>query len=133
LARVLAPGGSLLVHTPNTQNYLVLANIIAKKLLPRSVVLKLIGDNRAPEDVYPTYYRANSARALRRLGESVDLHPECIRFLSHPQPYSRSFSPAALLELLLMRLLMTRALEPFAATIVVVFRKQGALGMARAA
>jgi 2-polyprenyl-3-methyl-5-hydroxy-6-metoxy-1,4-benzoquinol methylase len=133
LERVLAPGGVLLVHTPNTQNYLVFANIVAKKFLPRSAVLKLIGDSRASEDVYPTYYRANSARVLRMLGESVDLYPEYIRFLSHPQPYCRSFLPAALLELLLMRALMTPALERFGATIVISFRKQSASSMARAA
>lgn len=80
MSRVLAPGGTLLVHTPNTRNYLVFANILAKKLLPRSMVLRLILDSRAADDIYPTYYRANSARALRNLGESVKLQPESVRF-----------------------------------------------------
>jgi 2-polyprenyl-3-methyl-5-hydroxy-6-metoxy-1,4-benzoquinol methylase len=134
LSRVLAPGGTLLVHTPNRQNYLVFANIIAKKLLPRSAILKLVGDSRATEDIFPTYYRANSARVLRKLGESVALSPERIRFLSHPQPYSRSFSPIALFELLLMRAIMTPPLQRFGATIVIAFRKQAtAPGTDRAA
>jgi SAM-dependent methyltransferase len=124
MARVLAPGGILLVHTPNTKNYLVLANILAKKLLPRSLVLKLVRDGRAGDDIYPTYYRANNARALRSLGGSVDLQPELVRFLTHPQPYSRFFAPAAFFELLLMRATMTRPLDRFGATIVMVFRKQ---------
>ena len=124
MSRVLAPGGTLLVHTPNTRNYLVFANILAKKLLPRSMVLKLVRDNRAADDIYPTYYRANNARALRNLGESVDLQPESVRFLTQPQPYSRFFAPAAFFELLLMRATMTRPLDRFGATIVMVFRKQ---------
>ena len=124
MSRVLASGGTLLVHTPNTRNYLVFANILAKKLLPRSMVLKLVRDNRAADDIYPTYYRANNARALRNLGESVDLQPESVRFLTQPQPYSRFFAPAAFFELLLMRATMTRPLDRFGATIVMVFRKQ---------
>jgi SAM-dependent methyltransferase len=124
LSRVLAPGGILLVHTPNTQNYLVFANILAKKLLPRSVVLKLKNDGRAEDDVYPTYYRANNARALRKLGESVSLQLELVRFLTQPKPYSNFFAPAAFFELLLMRATMTRPLDRFGATLVTVFRKQ---------
>jgi ubiquinone/menaquinone biosynthesis C-methylase UbiE len=124
MSRVLAPGGTLLVHTPNTRNYLVFANILAKKLLPRSVILKLVRDNREKGDIFPTYYRANNAHALRNLGESVNLRPEFVRFLTHPHPYSRFFAPAAFFELLLMRATMTRPLDRFGTTIVMVFRKQ---------
>jgi ubiquinone/menaquinone biosynthesis C-methylase UbiE len=123
ISRVLAPGGVLLVHTPNTRNYLVFANIVAKKILPRAVILKLVKDGRETEDIYPTYYRANNANTLRTLGESVDLQSESVRFLSHPLPYSCFFAPAAFFELLLMRCLMTPPLEAFGATIVMVYRK----------
>jgi hypothetical protein len=88
------------------------------------MVLKLVRDNRAADDIYPTYYRANNARALRNLGESVNLQLESVRFLTQPQPYSRFFAPAAFFELLLMRATMTRPLDRFGATIVIVFRKQ---------
>ena len=113
-----------MLHTPNTWNYLVFANIVAKKLLPQSMVRKLTRDNRATEDIYPTYYRANSARALRKLGESVNLRPEFVRFLTHPRPYSRFFAPAAFFELLLMGAIMTGPLARFGTTIVMAFRKQ---------
>ncbi len=113
-----------MVHTPNTRNYLVFANIVAKKLLPRSMVLKLVRDNRAADDIYATYYRANTVRALRDLGESVNLRPEFVRFLTHPHPYSRFLAPVAFFELLLMRVTMIRPLDRFGATIVMVFRKQ---------
>jgi hypothetical protein len=126
MSRVLAPGGTLMVHTPNTWNYLVFANILAKKLLPRSVVLRLVHDGRAADDIYPTYYKANSAPALRNLGESVNLRSESVRFLTQPQPYSRFFAPAALFEMLLMRATMTRPFIRFGATIVMIFRKPSA-------
>ena len=124
LARLLAPGGRMLVHTPNTRNYLVLANLVAKKVLPRSLILKFIQDDRADEDIYPTFYRANSRSALRRLGERVSLQPEFVRGLTHPQPYTRFFAPAALFELLLMRATMTPPFDRFGATIMMGFQKQ---------
>jgi ubiquinone/menaquinone biosynthesis C-methylase UbiE len=80
LSRVLAPGGILMVHTPNTRNYLVIANTIAKKLLPRSLVLKLVCDGRVQEDSYPTYDGANREPALRKLGHSANLQTESVRF-----------------------------------------------------
>ncbi|MGB9203221.1 MAG: class I SAM-dependent methyltransferase [Terriglobales bacterium] len=124
MSRVLAPGGALMVHTPNTRNYLVFAHILAKKVLPRSVVQRLARDDRAADDIYPTYYRANNANVLRKLGESADLQPEFVRFLTNPRPYTRFFAPAAFFELLLMGATMTRPLDHFAATIVTVLRKR---------
>ena len=124
ISRVLAPGGTLLVHTPNIKNYLIFANIIAKKLLPRSIILKLVHDSRAKDDIFPTYYRANTARTLRDLGESANLQSEFMRFLTHPRPYSRFFAPAAFFELLLMRAIMKPPLNRFGTTIVTVFRKR---------
>jgi len=126
MSRVLAPGGTLLVHTPNTRNYLIFANIIAKKLLPRSIILKLVHDARAKDDIFPTYYRANNAGTLHDLGESANLQPEFMRFLTHPQPYSRFFAPAAFFELLLMRAIMRPPLNRFGTTIVTAFRKRPA-------
>jgi ubiquinone/menaquinone biosynthesis C-methylase UbiE len=123
MSRVLAPEGAPMVHTPNTRNYLVFSNIVAKKLLPRPMVLKLVQDNRAEDDIYQTYYRANNTRALRKLGESVRLRPEFVRFLTHPQPYTRFFAPVAFFELLIMRATMTYPFDRFGATIAMVFRK----------
>ncbi|MFZ1011560.1 MAG: class I SAM-dependent methyltransferase [Candidatus Sulfotelmatobacter sp.] len=123
ISRVLADRGTFLLHTPNTRNYLVFANILAKKVLPRSLVLRLVDDGREEEDIYPTYYRANNESALRRLGDSVKLQPHFARFLTQPYPYSRFFAPAAFFELLFMRTMMTRPLNRFAATIVMSFRK----------
>jgi ubiquinone/menaquinone biosynthesis C-methylase UbiE len=123
MSRVLAPGGALMVHTPNTWNYLVYANILAKKFLPRSLVVKLVHDGRAADDIYPTYYRANNVSALRKLGRAVDLRTEAVRFLTQPRPYSRFFAPLAFFELLLMRATLAHA-NRFAATIVMAFRKK---------
>jgi ubiquinone/menaquinone biosynthesis C-methylase UbiE len=127
MARVLVPGGRIMVHTPNTRNYLVLSNLVAKAILPRSLILKLIRDDRAVEDIYPTFYRANNRRALHELGERVHLQPEFLRGLTQPQPYWRFFAPLAFLELLLMRLTLTAPFDRFGATIIMSFQKSAQL------
>lgn len=125
LARVLAPRGVLMIHTPNTRNYLVAANRLAKKLLPRAVVLRLIRDGRKAEDIFPTFYRANSVKALRALAHSAGLQPASLCFLTQPQPYTRFFAPLAFFELLAMRATMTPRFGRFGATIVMSMRKPG--------
>jgi ubiquinone/menaquinone biosynthesis C-methylase UbiE len=124
VSRVLAPGGRFMIHTPNRRNYLIFVNIVAKKLLPRSLILKLVNDGRSRDDVFPTYYRANSVPKLRDLSKSSHLQPETTRFLTHPRPFSRFFAPAAFFELLLMRAIMRPPLNRFGTTIVAEFRKQ---------
>jgi SAM-dependent methyltransferase len=124
LARVLAPGGRLMIHTPNTRNYLVIASMAAKKVLPRSVTRRLINDGRAADDIFPTYYRANTVSALRELGQSVDFDVERARILTHPNPYTRFFAPLALLELFIMRATLSRTFEQFGTTIMMTFRKR---------
>jgi hypothetical protein len=49
------------VHTPSARNYLVPANIVAKKILPRSVIAELVKDGSAADDIFPTCYRAKDA------------------------------------------------------------------------
>jgi len=123
LMRVLSPGGRIMVHTPNTQNYLVVANRLAKATLPKSVIRRLINDGRADDDIYPTFYRANSVRALQALGKSLDLDVESVRILTHPGPYTRFFAPVALFELMVMRATMKPQFERFGTTIMITFRK----------
>ncbi len=65
LARILMPGGRLLLMTPNARHPLVaLGRRIPPRLRPL-FVHRLYG--RAPSDTFPTFYRANTPRRLRRL------------------------------------------------------------------
>ena len=75
------------------RNYLVLANIVATRILSRSVIAELVKDGRAADDIYPTYDRAQDAHALRTLGESLILESQSVRFLTSPknlQPFLRA-------------------------------------------
>ncbi|HXF69216.1 MAG TPA: class I SAM-dependent methyltransferase [Thermoflexus sp.] len=64
IARVLKPGGALLLITPNARHPLVaLSRWIPSWLRPR-LIHRLYG--RAPSDIFPVFYRANTPRTLRR-------------------------------------------------------------------
>jgi SAM-dependent methyltransferase len=63
--RVLKPGGLLFIRTPNAWNYMGIgARLIPARLHARA--LRHMQPDRKTQDVFPTYYRCNSVRALRR-------------------------------------------------------------------
>ena len=112
IARVLAPGGRLIFHTPNKYGYATLA----AKLIPGSFKGRLVYmlQRRKEEDVFPAFYRINStddiSRIARRAGfgiEEIRQSNSCAQLIVVP--------PLAVLELLWLRFLMTsagRALRP---------------------
>jgi ubiquinone/menaquinone biosynthesis C-methylase UbiE len=126
LVRVLKSNGALVVHTPNTLNYLVMANQLLKKILPRPFLLRVarLSDGRAASDFFPTFYRANTSRRLRELFSEVGLETEALDTLTAPQPFFRFFAPLAFFELFLMRATMGKTFRRFGADIVIVGRRQ---------
>ncbi len=83
LARVMRPGGRLFLLTPNRWHYVALG----ARLLPHRLHLAF---NRwrglDARDIFPTAYRANTARRLRSLAESVGLTVERLdRFETEPE------------------------------------------------
>lgn len=86
VGRVLAPGGTFLVHTPNLDGYTTrLTRYIPQSLRPALARVLL---NRKEEDVYPTHYRGNTPAALHELARVGQL--EVVRLetvLSSPQLY----------------------------------------------
>jgi len=69
ITRVLAPGGAVVINTPNLWNYGIMANAVASKLLPENWRLLLVrnSDMREPEEIFPVRYRANTMRRLINL------------------------------------------------------------------
>lgn len=83
LARVLRPGGRLLILTPNRWHYVTLA----ARLLPHGFHLRFNRSRGVDErDVFPTVYRANTAGRLRALLERAGLVVERIdQFEAEPE------------------------------------------------
>jgi len=113
-SRVLRPGGHLLVRTPNTWNYAT----VATRLIPNRFhtrVLAHVQPSRKEEDVFPTVYRCNTARRLRRQLERHGLDAVVVPFESEPAylSFSRSLYALGVLHQRYAPLLFRRTLMAF--------------------
>ena len=86
IARVLKPGGRLLVKTPNRWHYVPLIATFTPHWF-HELVSKLRGF--AAEDTFPTRYRANSARALHRIARDAGLKVRRIKRIEGRPEYTR--------------------------------------------
>jgi len=127
VARVLRPGGHFVVFTPNKWNYAMLVSRLtphAFHLWYKRVAFYL---NRGEwrdfeDDVFPTYYRANSERALRELARGCGM--EVVRLQHLALAHSFGFvRPLYILSLLHERLIDRLGLHRLKADLLAVFRK----------
>jgi ubiquinone/menaquinone biosynthesis C-methylase UbiE len=120
VARVLTPGGHFLVHTPNARGYTTMLT----RLIPRRLraPLAYLLQGRLPDDVYPTYYRANRPSALRRLAANAGLRTEDVEYVQ-TSPQLIAVAPLMLGEMMVIRALSLDTLARFRACLICGFRK----------
>lgn len=120
IARVLRPGGRFVFHTPNSRGYYV----AVARLMPQGVknALARVLQDRPADDVFPTYYRANTTKRIQEVADSAGLASGRLRLIvSSPQLWV--VPPLVLGELLWIRLLMTRPLAGLRPNIIAVLEK----------
>lgn len=84
-ARVLRPGGAVVFLTANMWDYgTLVARLVPNRFHP-AIVRRVEG--RAEEDTFPTAYRTNTRRAVRRLSLRAGLEVEDFRYLSQYPNY----------------------------------------------
>jgi SAM-dependent methyltransferase len=121
IARVLRPGGRLLLHTPNATGYTTrLTRLLPGRLLA-PVAGVLLG--RAAVDVYPTHYRANTEAALAMLLNAGRWHLERIEYLESSAQFAR-VPPAAALELTAIRVFRSPRWQHLRACLLVVAERR---------
>jgi len=120
VARVLKPGGRFLLHTPNARGY---ATQLARRI-PTAWKQRAAAwfDGRKEADVYPAYYRANTAEKLHAIAAENGLTVEFIRYRA-TNALLQSIVPLALLELLWIRALLTDARKGLRTNLIVLLRK----------
>ena len=106
IARVLDTGGVLLVHTPNAESYEVKLVRFGWRIVPKSVGLKMVRflEHREPEDVFPTFYRANTRSVLFTLMREFGL-TEVEFQLIQGRPFFYFVAPVCVLEILFAKFL----------------------------
>jgi SAM-dependent methyltransferase len=120
ISRVLVPGGRVLLHTPNLHGY----TTTLTRLLPEQALAPLarVLLGRKAEDVYPTYYRANSADDVRALAERHGLSVDTCE-LVNSSPQTVRIPPLMVIELLLMRSMRLPRTARFRACLLATLRK----------
>jgi ubiquinone/menaquinone biosynthesis C-methylase UbiE len=122
-ARVLRPGGKVVIITPNKYDYVSVIAAITPYRLHRFLVSRIF---QVPEDdVFPTLYRANTlssiGKAMRPAG-FIDVELETINHY----PAYLMFSPVLFrLGVLFERLTSLHALRSLRGSLLCVFQKQG--------
>jgi len=94
ICRVLKPGGHFLAKTPNKHHYVSLIATVTPHAF-HGFFNALRGRPRA--DTFPTRYRANSPRMLRRLAEAAGLKVRSIELIESRPEYLRISAPTYLL------------------------------------
>jgi SAM-dependent methyltransferase len=122
ISRLLKPRGLFLFHTPNAHGYGVVVGRLLPDALKRRLALLLQG--RKQEDVFETYYRANTESEIRALAQASGFTVAAVELFVADAIFAM-IPPIAVLELLWLRLLMTRPFRPFRTNIITVLQKAG--------
>jgi SAM-dependent methyltransferase len=126
-ARVLAPGGRVIIHTPNVASYAVRLADVGRRILPKQLVMRLIRymDFREEEDVFPTFYRINTRADLDAAAREAGLLREKFQ-LALARPLFYFIAPLCAAQLAADRMMMRAGAEGFAASVILaVLRKPG--------
>jgi ubiquinone/menaquinone biosynthesis C-methylase UbiE len=81
-ARVLKPGGHLLLITPNKSNYVVWLRRVVPNLFSKRIVKAIYA--RDEHFINPTYYRANTLNDIDRLMRAAGLRRQRFEHVSDP-------------------------------------------------
>jgi hypothetical protein len=64
---VLRPGGILCVRTTNVLSYFGLASLLTPNIVHAAIISRVYTRPRPTADIFPTRYRCNTLRAVRRM------------------------------------------------------------------
>lgn len=119
--RVLTANGTFVFHTPNYHHWGTrIATAMPDRL--KKVLIRLL-EGRAEADVFPTHYRMNTAKAIRRLADRCGFDVVMLQYVSSSATL-QMLGPVVLLELLYIRVIGGAALAPLRSGLVVVLRKR---------
>ena len=116
VSRILKPGGIFLFHTPNIENPLTLMAIGLPQWC-KNWLARLL-ENRAKEDVFPTFYRLNREATIRQQAIAVGLDIDRVGLIVS-SPETVMLGPIMIFEMLLIRLTRWSKLRRLRSNIIV--------------
>lgn len=126
--RVLRPGGRLIIATPNKWDYVSIAAACTPHSFHRLAVNRMFQHGRY--EVFPTRYRANTIKALRRSLASAGFTERALTAVNHYPAYLM-FSPVLFrVGVVYERLTSLEALRGLRGSLVADFEKNGSAHIA---
>jgi ubiquinone/menaquinone biosynthesis C-methylase UbiE len=120
-ARVLKPGGKVVIITPNKYDYVSLIASLTPYALHRRLVHKIF--RVSEDDVFPTLYRANTLGAIRKALTTATFIEKELRTINHYPAYLM-FSPVLFrLGILYERITSLERFRSLRGSILCVFEK----------
>lgn len=119
--RVLKPGGKVILSTPNKYDYVSVFASLTPYRWHRYIVSRIVGVSE--DDVFPTFYRANTLRRITEVLNAAGLQKLELRAINH-YPVYLMFSPILFrLGVLYERVTSADRLQNFRGTLLAVFQK----------
>ena len=120
--RLLCEGGHLIVHTPNSHHW----HVWGSRILPFALKQKLVRltEGRSEDDVYPTYYRANTPAALTEVAIASGLNVESMKLCDTSAPGRIYLGPLVVVDLLIVRISRRERFAVLRSNMIGVFQKQ---------
>jgi len=109
IARVLKNGGFLCIRTANRWSYIALGSTLIPNKYHSSVI-SVVQNGRKEEDVFPTVYKCNSVRRLKRIMKNTGF--ECVVYGYEAEPTYLAFSQLAYFFGVLHQRFAPRFLKP---------------------
>ncbi|MFN7939192.1 MAG: class I SAM-dependent methyltransferase [Bryobacteraceae bacterium] len=120
--RVLAPGGIFLFHTPNHRNPVLLLASLIPYSVKKKLVVRFFEDARDEEDVFPTFYRANTTTAIRNAARASALAVEDVRVVGSVGFFNQ-LGALGYLEMFILKLHTLPLLRALDTNIIAVLKK----------
>jgi len=120
VSELLRPDGKFIFHTPNIFGY----SIIWTRWLPEKVKKKLafILENRKEEDVFKTFYQANSKSKILDIAKKSGFELHDFKFILST-PHFKNIPILLFFELIILRILKFKLLKKYRPNIICVLSK----------
>lgn len=82
MCRVLKTGGYLVFLTTNANNYIPLVSRLVPDRLQKTLIHRLL--RRPSHESFPTFYRANTRRAIQQLAKAAGLKVQEVDYIANP-------------------------------------------------
>jgi len=126
IVRVLRPGGVFFFRTPNVRHFIPFIARVTPHWFHRLVANPLRDLPAGAHDPYPTRFRMNTGRRVRRLAAAAGLREVELRFVEREPAYGMAARPLFLLFMGYERVVnSTRLLEGFRINLFEAYQKGG--------